>query len=311
MTTRDRLLALLVVTVWGLNFVVVEWGLSAVPGGVPPTLFVVLRFCLVSLAAFVVPRPAARWRDLALVAAFLSIGQFGFMYSALAAGLPPGLTSLVLQVQAAFTVLLGIIVLHEHPRRMQLVGVVLGLVGLGLVALGRGGSVPLLALGLCVTAAACWAAGNIASRRLQGVGGLALTVWSGLLVPVPLLLLAVLLEGPARIGDALVALAGPGAWAAWLSTLYTAVLGSLFGYGVWNSLLGRHRVAEVAPYSLLVPVVGMTAALLLRGERPTVLALLGGVVLVTGVAVTVLPARSSPVLGEPVACPATDGHDRI
>jgi O-acetylserine/cysteine efflux transporter len=291
-TTRDRLLALLVVTVWGLNFVVIDWGLAGIPGGVPPLLFVALRFCLVSLAAFVVPRPAARWRDLALVGAFMSVGQFGLMYSSLAAGLPPGLASLVLQIQAAFTVVLGVIVLGEHPRRAQLVGVALGLAGLGIVALGRGGAVPLVALGLCVAAAGCWAAGNIASRRLQGVGGLALTVWSGLVVPIPLLALSLLLDGPTRVGGAALALLGSGALPAWLSSLYTAALGSLLGYGVWNSLLGRHRVAEVAPYSLLVPVVGMSAAYLIRGERPGLLALAGGVVLVTGVAVTVLPGRA-------------------
>jgi O-acetylserine/cysteine efflux transporter len=84
-----------------------------------------------------------------------------------------------------------------------------------------------------------------------------------------------------------------------LSTAYTAVLASLFGYGVWNSLMGRHRAAEVAPYSLLVPVVGMTAALVFRGERPGLLALVGGALLVAGVAVTTLRRRQ--VAGELVS----------
>ncbi len=281
MTARDRLLALGVVSVWGANFVVIDWGLA----GVPPLLFVAMRFVLVIVpAVFFVPRPAGRWQDVALVGLLLSVGQFGLLYSALAFGMPPGLASLVLQIQAAFTVVLGLVVLGEAPHARQLAGVGLGLLGLVVVGLGRGGTVPLGALGLCVAAAACWAGGNIAVRRLPAPNGLSLTVWSGLVVPVPLFALALLIEGPAAVGTALTHLS----FANLASTAYTALLASLFGYGVWNTLLGRHKAAEVAPYSLLVPVVGITTAFLVRGERPTPLALLGGALLVAGVAVTTL-----------------------
>lgn len=281
MPLRDRVLALLVVLVWGLNFVVIDWGLT----GVPPLLFVALRFLLVVFPAVLfVKRPAGRWQDVALVGLFLSVGQFGLLYSSLAAGMPPGLASLVLQVQAAFTITLGARILHERPRRPQVAGVVLGLAGLVVVALGRGGDIPLGAFVLCVGAAASWAAGNIASRRLAGVSGLSLTVWSGLVVPVPLAVLACLVSGPAAVGSAITHLS----LVNWASTAYTAAGASLFGYGVWNTLLGRHKVAEVAPYTLLVPVVGIAAAATLRGERPTVWALAGGALLVTGVAVATL-----------------------
>jgi len=289
-TTRDRLLALAVVTVWGLNFVVIDWGLP----GVPPLVFVTMRFVLVVLpAVFFVPRPTGRWQDIAIVGLLLSVGQFGLLYSSLAAGMPPGLASLVLQIQAAFTVVFAAVVLREIPGRRQLAGVGLGLLGLAIVALGRGGSVPLGALALCVGAAASWAGGNIAVRRLPGVSGLSLTVWSGLVVPVPIFALALLIDGPVAVWQALTHLSLPSL----LSTAYTALLASLFGYGVWNSLLGRHRAAEVAPYSLLVPVVGMSAALVFRGERPSILALLGGALLVAGVAVTTLRRPPRPVVG--------------
>lgn len=279
MSTRDRLLALLVVVIWGMNFVVIEWGLA----GVPPLTFVALRFCLVVFPAiFFVPRPAGRWRDIIAVGLLMSFGQFGLMYSSLAAGMPPGLASLVLQIQAAFTVILGVAILGEHPTPTRVGGTVLGLVGLLVVGLGRAAAIPWLALALCIAAAGCWAGGNIAARRLHGVNGLQLTVWSGLVVPIPMLLLSLAVDGPTTVISALSHL-GPSAW---LSTLYTAGLASLVGYGVWNTLLGRHHASEVAPYSLLVPVVGITAAVLLRGERPTAWSLVGGVILVLGVAVS-------------------------
>ncbi len=293
-SSRDRVLALSVVFFWGVNFVVIDWGLQ----GVPPLLFVALRFCVVSLAVLVVPRPRARWTDVALVGLLMSVGQFGLMYTALASGMPPGLASLVLQAQSALTVVFAVLVLREHPRPQQVLGVLLGLVGLGVIGLGRGGSVPLGALALTIGAAACWAAGNVAARRLQGVPGLSLTVWSGLVVPVPLVVLSLVVDGPATVGHALTHLPA----SAWLATLYTAVLASLFGYGVWNSLLSRHRAAEVAPFSLLVPVFGMSAAYLVQGERPALLALAGGVLLVAGVAVTLVPRparRSTPTTDTP------------
>ena len=127
MTSKDRLLALLVVTVWGLNFVVIDWGLP----GVPPLVFVTMRFVLVVVPAiFFVPRPAGRWQDVALVGLLLSVGQFGLLYSSMAAGMPPGLASLVLQVQAALSVVFAAIVLRERPGRRQAIGVGLGLLGI-------------------------------------------------------------------------------------------------------------------------------------------------------------------------------------
>lgn len=284
-TPRDIVLAVLVTVVWGANFVVIEWGLT----GVPPLVFVALRFCAVVFpAVFFIARPRGRWQDVALVGLLMSVGQFGFLYSSLAAGMPPGLASLVLQVQVVFTAVFGSVLLREHPTLAQAVGAALGLAGLSIIAAGRGAAVPLPALGLCVAAAACWGAGNIAARRLRGVNGLSLTVWSGLVVPIPLLALACAVNGPYAVGQALTHLTV----ANWASTAYTAVLASLFGYGVWNSLLSRHPAAQVAPFSLLVPVVGLATAYLARGERPSGWALLGGALLLSGVAVTVFRQTS-------------------
>ncbi len=135
---RDSLLAALVATVWGFNFVVIDWGMH----DVPPLLFAAIRFTLVVLpAVFFVPRPSAPWRTVAAVGVFMSLGQFGLLYVAMAAGLPPGLAALVLQAQVIFTIAIAAAVLRERPTRPQVVGVVLGSAGLVVVAVGRGGHV--------------------------------------------------------------------------------------------------------------------------------------------------------------------------
>lgn len=287
---RDCLLAALVASVWGFNFVVIEWGM----GDVPPLLFLAVRFVAVLVpAVFLVPRPPVRWQVVAAVGVFMSLGQFGFLYSAMAAGMPAGLAGLVLQAQVVLTILLATVALRERPTSAQVGGVALGAVGLVVVGLHRGGHVPLLALALCLLAALSWAVGNVVSRASGAVGGLSLTVWSALVVPLPLAGLSVLVDGPdtfARAADAF-------GWQAAVSTLYTAGLASLLGYGLFNGLLSRNPSAAVVPWILLVPPVAIGSAWLLRDEVPAAGEVLGGLLLVAGVLVTLRPPGSLAGLG--------------
>nr|WP_227464752.1 EamA family transporter [Nocardioides lijunqiniae] len=289
---RDSLLAALVATVWGFNFVVIDWGM----GDVPPLLFLAARFVMVVIpAVFLVGRPQAPWRTVALIGIFMSLGQFGFLYVGMAAGMPPGLAALVLQAQVIFTVLIATGVLRELPTPAQAVGVSVGSVGLLVVAVGRGGNVPLLALALCLLAALSWGIGNVLARASGVTGGLSLTVWSALVVPVPLVALSLVLDGPAALADGVAAFG----WQALVSTLYTAGLASLVGYGIFNTLLGRNPSASVVPWVLLAPVVAMASAWLLLDQRPNAAESLGGLLLVAGVLVAL--RRSRPQVSPPPA----------
>ncbi|WP_193610428.1 EamA family transporter [Nocardioides lijunqiniae] len=292
MNRRDSLLAALVATVWGFNFVVIDWGM----GDVPPLLFLAARFVMVVIpAVFLVGRPQAPWRTVALIGIFMSLGQFGFLYVGMAAGMPPGLAALVLQAQVIFTVLIATGVLRELPTPAQAVGVSVGSVGLLVVAVGRGGNVPLLALALCLLAALSWGIGNVLARASGVTGGLSLTVWSALVVPVPLVALSLVLDGPAALADGVAAFG----WQALVSTLYTAGLASLVGYGIFNTLLGRNPSASVVPWVLLAPVVAMASAWLLLDQRPNAAESLGGLLLVAGVLVAL--RRSRPQVSPPPA----------
>jgi O-acetylserine/cysteine efflux transporter len=287
MTARDSLLAALVATIWGFNFVVIDWGMH----DVPPLLFAALRFTLVVFpAVFLVRRPSAPWRTIAAVGVFMSLGQFGLLYVAMSAGLTPGLAALVLQAQVIFTVVIAAGALRERPTRAQVAGVLLGSIGLAVVAVGRGGHVTAAALALCLLAALSWGIGNVVSRASGISGGLSLTVWSAVVVPVPLIGLSLLLDGPSAVAEALTSFS----WQAGVSTLYTAGLASLLGYGIFNTLLSRNRSSSVVPWVLLAPVVAMTAAWVLLGQQPTVAELVGGAVLILGVlvAMRITPAAA-------------------
>jgi O-acetylserine/cysteine efflux transporter len=100
---RDTALMALVAALWGFNFVVIDWGM----GTVPPLLFAAIRFSVVSLACFFVKRPPVPFRTVAAVGAFMSLGQFGFLYLALHLGMGPGLAALVLNSQAVFTLVIA------------------------------------------------------------------------------------------------------------------------------------------------------------------------------------------------------------
>lgn len=283
MSPRHIALALLVVLIWGLNFVVIHAGLD----GVPPLMFAAIRFsCIVPFIALV-PRPNVSWRDLALVGLLMSAGQFGLLYSALAAGLASGLASLILQAQALFTVVIAAAVLKERPKVIQLAGMAVAVAGLVVVALGRSGATPIGGVVLCLAAALSWGAGNVAARRCAGASGLGLTVWGSVFVPVPLFVVSALVEGPDRMGEGLHHFGV----AAVASTAYTVLLASLVGYTIWNGLMGEYPASTVAPFTLLVPVIGFLAGWVFLGERPNSAAFVGGALLLVGVAVIVLGPR--------------------
>lgn len=286
MKPRDTALAVLVALIWGTNFVAIKTGLESVP----PLLFLAIRFVAVCFpAVLLVRRPQLPWRELALIGAFISGGQFVLLYLSLHLGMPPGLSSLVLQTQVLFTVLIAGVWLRERPTRRQQLGVAIGGAGLLTIAVGRGLAAPLLPLVVLVLAALSWAVGNVLTRRAGRVSGLGLTVWSGLVVPLPALALSLVFEGPQAIAAAVTHLP----WQAVASTAYTAGLSSLLGYGIWNTLLSRHPVARVTPFAMLVPVFGMAAAALAYAERPTAIEWAGGIILLFGVGVAALSRRPS------------------
>ncbi len=284
MTRRDSLLAVLVAVLWGCNFVAIHLGLR----DVPPFLFLAIRFVLVAFPlVLLVPRPRASWQAVVAVGVFMSLGQFGLLYLALAIGMPAGLASLVLQAQVVLTMVIASLALGERATRRQVGGALVGTVGLATVAVGFGAGASIVPLLVTVGAALSWAVGNVVARAAKVESGLSLVVWSALVVPLPCLAVSLVVDGPAAIGTAL---AGFG-WTALLSTLYTVVAASLVGYTIFNGLMARHPASSVVPYILLVPPVGMLSAWLVLDEVPNLLEAVGAVVMLVGVAVAVTSAR--------------------
>jgi len=280
MTPRDSLRATLVAVIWGANFVVIDEGLK----GFPPFLLLAARFLVVLFPMiFFVPRPGP-WRTILQIGLFMSLGQFGLLYLSLHLGMPAGLASLLVQVQVIFSIGISRVVLKERPTRQQLIGVGIGLAGLAVLILGHGSTAGLLPLVVIIGACLSWSIGNVLSRSAQISSGFALTIWSGIVVPIPALALAFLVNGPHSVDHAITHIG----WVTIASTLYTAILCSLFGYGVWNSLLSRYPIGAVVPFALVVPAAGIATAWIALGEVPTPAETVGGVILLGGIAITML-----------------------
>lgn len=285
--SKDLLLILTVIVVWGVNFAVIKVGVA----DVPPLLLGGLRFLLAAFPAVLFLRaPKVPLRLYILYGMTISVGQFSLLFTAIHMGMPTGLASLVLQSQAFFTMVFAAFWLKEQWRANQLAGLVLAAGGLVLIGSAHGLSMPLAGFMLTIGAAAMWACGNIVTRAVGRYGPmnqLAFVVWASLVPPLPLLLLSAWLEGPQAMATAVTHFSGT----AFAALAYLAWAATLFGYGVWTALLSRYPANRIAPFSLLVPVVGLTTGWLVFGEvlRPVHFA--GGALLMAGLLVNLFGAR--------------------
>lgn len=285
--TKDLLLILAVILVWGVNFVVIKVGVA----DVPPLMLGGLRFLLAAFPALLFLRPPkVPLRLYLLYGMTISVGQFSLLFTAIHVGMPTGLASLVLQSQAFFTMVFAAFWLKERWQANQLAGLVLAGGGLMLIGSAHGLSMPLAGFVLTVAAAAMWACGNIVTRAVGRYGPmnqLAFVVWASLVPPVPLLLLSAWIEGPQAMATALAHFS----WSAMGAVAYLAWAATLFGYGVWTALLSRYPANRIAPFSLLVPLVGLTTGWIVFGEVLKPIHFAGGALLMAGLLVNLFGGR--------------------
>ena len=209
MTRKDGLLALLVVVVWGLNFVVIKVGLHAMP----PLMLAGLRFLLVAFPAiFFVARPRIPLSLLLGYGLTISFGQFAFLFCAIKFGMPAGLASLVLQAQAFFTIVLGAFAFGERLQGKQIAGIALAIFGVLVLIEGslNGQHVGMLGFMLTLAAAFSWACGNIFNKKIMGHASrppvMSLVVWSALIPILPFFAASLLLDGATQIVESLIAI---------------------------------------------------------------------------------------------------------
>lgn len=277
MTRRDGLLATAVAAIWGINFVVSALMLRELS----PSLFTALRFFLVAFPAiFFVGRPTSGWLPALLMGFFIGIVQFSMMFWAMHLGLPAGLASLLIQFVTIFTLVLGVLILRERPTRVQVIGVVVGLVGLAVIGVARAGTAtPMLPFFMMLVAALGWAAANITVRKSGEQSGLAISVWSALVPIVPMLVAAYALDGADEVHRQLASID----WRMAIGFVFTSWIASLGGFAVWMNLMKKYPAAVVSPWSLWTPPFGMAAGAIVLHELPHPVEWVGAGVVLLGI----------------------------
>ena len=293
MSVSHVLQALLVVLIWGVNFVVIRWGLNEVP----PFLLAAARFSLVVFPAiFFIKKPNVPWRWLIAYGLFNSFGQFAFLFWAMKVGMPAGLASVVHQAQVFFTLIFSVLILQQRTQVTQWLGLMIAVLGLALIAYGKnvgsaaGMQMTTVGLLLNLLGAASWAMGNVVVSAMRRAGiqpePFGLVIWSSLIPIVPFLLISGLFERHVYPDWQAIS------WHSIVSALYLAWAATLLGYGLWSRLLSQYEPNRVAPFTLLVPVVGLLTAWLVLGERLNFWQLWGSACLLIGLAVNVLGLRA-------------------
>ena len=285
MSGRDTAVALLTTFIWGLNFVVIRWGL----GEWPPLFFAALRFAVVAVpAVFIIGRNGLPWRLVLATGSLVGVGYFSLLFVGMQLGMPPGLSALVSQAQVLFTALFSVWLLRQRPTAWQWCG--MGVAGAGLY-LSAGNSLdlaPLAGFALVLLAGLFWGMGNIMMKKLAGgmqVDGFRLTIWMSLVPIVPNLILSFWTEQGQW--EALSHISWMGAFA----VLYTAWGSTIIGWGAWAWLLRKYAAPQVAPFSLLVPVVTLAIAVSLGMEPLKLETGMAAVLLLGGVALTLFGDR--------------------
>jgi O-acetylserine/cysteine efflux transporter len=274
------------VFLWGFNFVVIKVGVM----DMPPLFLTALRYLFAAVPLiFFLPRPKVPWKHIVVYGMVMGCVQFGLLYTAIKWGLPAGLASLVMQSQAFFTMALAVTLLGEIPLKSHIAGAAVAFGGLAVIGLERLNITAMVPLLMSVGAAFSWAMGNIVNRKVGRVNAVSFIAWTSLVPVLPLIILSLVLEGPQAIADGL-ALASP---TTAMVVIYMAYGATIIGASIWSYLLSRYPAGTVAPFSLLVPIVGFVGAYFAFNEEITLFEVIGSSLVVAGLALNVFGRRIS------------------
>jgi O-acetylserine/cysteine efflux transporter len=283
MKPLDIALATLVAVIWGLAFVASRMALDEVS----PTLLTTLRFTIAALPCLFVRRPDVSWLLLIGISLTLFVGQFLAQAFGIAHGVPVGLTSVIVQSQALFTVAFAVLAFAEVPTRWQIAGIGVATLGLAMICFTVGYDFSVGAFAVLMISPVSFAIGNLLLRRARHAPMFDLFAWLCLTAALPLLLLTPIVDGLQPTWRALSQLS-PGVIACLIGL---GAISTSMAYGLWGRLLRDHTAAQVVPFALLVPFVGAGASALVFGERFGPLRLAGMIVVICGIAVMLLSKR--------------------
>jgi O-acetylserine/cysteine efflux transporter len=285
MKPADVCIAVMVAVIWGLAFVASRIALDEFS----PELMTTLRFAIAAAPCLFVRRPKVSWPLLIAISFTLFLGQFLAQAFAIAHGVPVGLSSVIVQSQALFTIAFAALVFRELPTPMQTIGIGIATIGLLMICGTVGYDFSVGAFAIIMICPVSFAIGNLLLRRANGVRMFDLFAWLCLVAAIPLLPLTLATNGPQPTWHALVHMSLTGL----VCVLVLGAISTSIAYWLWGRLLRDYPAAQVVPFALLVPFVGSAASSVVFGETFGPLRLAGMVTVIGGIAVMLLAKRPS------------------
>ena len=283
MKPADVCLAVTVAVIWGFGFIASRIALDEFS----PPLMTTLRFVFAALPCLFVPRPKVSWPVLIAISFTLFLGQFLAQAYGIGHGVPVGLSSVIVQSQALFTIGFAAILFREVPSPMQGVGIGIAVIGLLLICGTVGYDFSIGAFAVILICPVSFAVGNLLLRKAADAPMFDLFAWLCLVAAIPLVPLTVALDGPQATWHALSHMSLTGL----VAMLWIGGISTCIAYWLWGRLLRDYPAAQVVPFALLVPFVGSAASSIVFGEHFGPLRLSGMVTVIGGIAVMLLAKR--------------------
>ncbi|TMJ50169.1 MAG: EamA family transporter [Alphaproteobacteria bacterium] len=283
MKPADICIAVMVTVIWGLAFVASRIALDEFS----PELMTALRFAIAAVPCLFVRKPKLSWSLLIAISSTLFLGQFLAQAFGIADGVPVGLSSVIVQSQALFTIGFAAIAFRELPTPMQTVGIGIAAIGLLMICGTVGYDFSAGAFAVLLISPISFAVGNLLLRRANGVPMFDLFAWLCLAAAIPLFALTLVTNGPQPTWQALAHMSLTGL----ICVLGLGAVSTSIAYWLWGRLLRDYPAAQVVPFALLVPFVGSWASSIVFGEKFGPLRLAGMITVVGGIAVMLLARR--------------------
>jgi len=281
MNPKQILLALVVPITWGLGFTLAKIGLEQFPA----LLIMTIRFGIAGLILVWFTKPPWGYmREIFVVALIGSTIQYGLTYNGLK-GIDASTAAILVQLEGPILALMGAFLLKEKLGLTRVLGMGLAFIGV-LIIVGE----PRLdghldSVLLLVTGSAVWAVAQIMISRLKDLSGITILAWVAIMATPQMFLASLIIE--------------EGQWAAvttaslldWSIILYLALIMTVIGYSIWYHLLSSVDVSKVSPFLMLLPITSIIAGIVLLDEKITTAMLTGGLMIMFGVASTLINWR--------------------
>jgi O-acetylserine/cysteine efflux transporter len=253
------MILLLVVAIWGTNFVVMK----NTGDEIPPFRLDFFRFFFTLVpAVFFIKKPDVSLKNLAAYGVSIGVVQFGFLYIAVNGNISAGLASLVVQSQVLFTIALSTFINKEKISQYQILALIMAVTGLVVIGMHTDQTTTLFGLFLTLMAAVGWTIGNLVSKQAVGVNALSYIVWAAMFSTPILFFMTLYFEG----ADSFILNIYSMRWETWVGVLWQGWASTIFCFSVWSWLLGKYSTATVSPFALLIPVFGMLSSAMFLGE---------------------------------------------